>query len=445
MATTFTMPGSFLPDHESTRLEFPIARPSFYIAPSPSTSSILSHTVRSASRTASPAKDSRKRSRGGVQQFSDTPRASRSTLPSASSYSLDAPSPAPLINTEYVFAGGAPSADRYTVDDDTRLDYEKDLRPGRFARMNSGQSASYFPRTPRSESGGKRRRLSTPGGGWGNTVWRYTGGMAGKAINFCWTVAFNGFHAGEGRGYNMDDVGTPVVVPGDPSDLSSTKDVFDDNYRGSCGTPLPGSFPSDESVCTIRRPSSDQLPTPTSINDWGGTSTLKSNWVMVDAPDMRDPETSPARKRPRPSTANLYGKHSPRPSLSRPRMHTRNSASFASPRASLNGRPSLNPERPQSSGSDRPQHKRSKSLVASPKRESGASTQKSPDVVKFEKKLHRQSQKQDDSMRRMNQQMQDMIKEAQQALGSKVEVIDDVEDEGYAEGNQASAYGSNWS
>ena len=444
MSTTFTMPGSFLPDHESTRLEFPIARPSFYIPPSPSASSILSQTVRSASRTASPAKDSRKRSRGGVQPFSDTPRASRSSLPSTSSYSIDAPSPAPLVNTEYVFAGGAPSVDRYAIEDDARFDYERDIRPGRFARMNSGQSANYFPRTPQSESGGKRRRLSTPGGGWGNTVWRYTGGVAGKAINFCWTMAFNGFHAGQGRGYDMD-VGTPVVVvPGDPSDLSSSKDVFDDDYRGSSGTPLPGSFPSDESVHRVREASYEQLPTPTSIKDWGGTSTLKSNWVMVDAPDMRDPETSPARKRSRPSTASLYGKTSARPSLTRPRMHTRNSASFAAPRASLHGRPSLNPERPQSAGSDRPQHKRTKSSVASPKRESGTSTPRSPDVVKFEKKLHRQSLKQDDSMRRMNQQMQDMIKEAQQALGSKVEVIDDVEDEGYEEGNQASSYSNNW-
>ena len=72
--------------------------------------------------------------------------------------------------------------------------------------------------------------------------------------------------------------------------------------------------------------------------------------------------------------------------------------------------------------------------MASPRRESGNDTPKSPDVIKFEKKLHKQSQKQDDSMRRLNQQMQDMIREAQQALGSKVEVIDDAEDEGYAEG-----------
>lgn len=279
-------------------------------------------------------------------------------------------------------------------------------------------------------------------------MWQYTGGMAGKAINFCWTVAFNGFHAGEGRGYAMD-VGTPVVMPGDPTDLSSSRDVFDDNYQGGCGTPVPGSFPCETDSEGVTKPAYDPVPTPTTSNDWGGTSTLKSNWVMVDAPNMCDPETSPARKRPRPSTASLYGRSSSRPSGPRPRMHTRNSASFASPRASLLvGRAALPQQRPHSSGSDRPQHKRTRSSVAaaaaSPRRrESGTeTTPKSPDVVKFEKKMHKQSQRQDDSMRRMNQQMQDMIKEAQQALGAKVDVVDDTdEDEGFAEGTPASSYG----
>jgi hypothetical protein len=433
MATTF-MPGSFTPDHETTRLQFPIARPSFYVPPSPSASSVLSQTVRS--RTSSPARPSRKRSRSGVSNTSSaTSRAGRGSLPSSASYTypLEAPSPAPLVNTDYVFAGGLPSS-RYAAEDDHIAEFEKDLRPGRFARTISTRSESYFPRTPMTgaDHGGKRLRLSTPRGGWGSTVWHYTGGVAGKAINFCWTVAFSGFHAGQGQGYSMD-VGTPVVVPG-PVDLSSTNDVFDDKYQGSCGTPLPGSFPTEESS-DIRQELYDQLPTPTA----------KSNWVMVEAPDMNKSETSPARKRARPSTANLYSTSKPksRPMLSRPRMHTRNSASFTSSRASLAGRPTQDTERPQSAGSDR-LHQRSRSSVASPRRDSGTCTPKSPDVIKFEKKLHRQSQRQDDSMKRMNQQMQDMIKEAQQALGAKIEVVDDEEDEGYAEGTQASSYGSNW-
>ncbi|ETN42895.1 uncharacterized protein HMPREF1541_02053 [Cyphellophora europaea CBS 101466] len=439
------MPGSF---HERARLDQPTARASFYIPPSPSASSTLSQSVRSRSRTSSPAKETRKRPRGGVRNNSSsstTPRTSRAALSSTSTFSLDAPSPAPLVSTQYVYAGGTPTADRFTREEEGSFDYEKDLRPSRFAHPPMQHSDSYFPCTPGSEVGGKRRRLSpSNNNGWGRAVWQLTGGIAGKAINFCWTMAFNGFHAGPGAGYSMD-VGTPLVVPGDPAKLSSRKDVFDDKYEGSCSTPVPGSFPNDEEGYQPRPEVDEQLPTPTTCNDWGGTSALKSNWVMVDAPAMRDAESSPARKRPRPSTANLHAKPSPRATGARPRMHQRNSASFASPRASLNGRASIAQERPQSSGSDQPQHKRSRSSIASPRRESSMSTPRSPDVVKFEKKLHKRSQKQDDSIRRMNEQMQEMMKEAQQALASKIEIVDDNDDEGYGEGVQASSYGSNWS
>jgi len=65
-------------------------------------------------------------------------------------------------------------------------------------------------------------------------------------------------------------------------------------------------------------------------------------------------------------------------------------------------------------------------------------------VVKFQKKQRRLDQKQDNSIQRLNQQMQDMIREAEQALGSKVEVYDEVDDEGYEEGSNLSN-NSGWS
>lgn len=55
--------------------------------------------------------------------------------------------------------------------------------------------------------------------------------------------------------------------------------------------------------------------------------------------------------------------------------------------------------------------------------------------------MRKKDQRQDESLRRLNQQMQDMIKEAQQALGSKVEVVDD---EGYAEGTDGSSEVGRW-
>lgn len=427
-----SMPGAFL-DHETTRFDHLTARPSFFLPPSPSASSVLSQSVRSSS----PTKDTRKRPKVNTRTNSNAPRSTRASLPSTTSYSYDAPSPAPLVRTDYIFAGGTPSTDRYTAED---ASYVQDLRPNRYMSEHAG----YFPQTPQTEQGGKRRRLSTPRGGWGRTVWNLTGGMAGKAINYCWTVAFQGFHAGQGQGYDMG-LETPVIVPDNPYEVSARRDVFDDEYEGSRSTPVPGRFPEeDHSQPQIRQQSYQQIPTPTASNDWGGTSSLKSNWVMVDAPSMRDVDSSPARKRLRPSTANLYAKPVGKPSVARPRMTARHSASFASSRASLGGASNLIHDRIDSSRTDSPKHKRSRSSIASPRRsESGTCTPKSPDVIKFEKKIHKQHQKQDDSMKRLNQQMQDMIREAQEALGSKVEVVD--EDEGYHEGFQATSYGSTWS
>ena len=75
--------------------------------------------------------------------------------------------------------------------------------------------------------------------------------------------------------------------------------------------------------------------------------------------------------------------------------------------------------------------------MASPRRES--SVPASPEVRKFEQKLRRKEMKQDKTMNRFNAQLQAMIREGQQALGAKIEVVDgdgtDTEvDEGYEEG-----------
>lgn len=63
--------------------------------------------------------------------------------------------------------------------------------------------------------------------------------------------------------------------------------------------------------------------------------------------------------------------------------------------------------------------------------------QASPQVRKFEQKLRRKEAKQDETMDRFNLHLQAMIREGQQALGAKIEVVDgtNVDDEGYEEGS----------
>lgn len=238
------------------------------------------------------------------------------------------------------------------------------------------------------------------------------------------------------------EVETPVVVADDPASIPPGRDVFDSNYRDINRTPIPGDFPvSKTHAGQIREQSWEEISTPTAKSSGDGRTTLGSNWVVVDAPAMNHEDASPARKRSRPSTANLYAKSASKPQSSRPKLPARHSASFASTRASHGGRTSLPPSaspalaRPGSSESDHQrQHKRNRSSIASPRiSEATSTTPKSPDVIKFEKKIQKQNRRQADSINWMGQQLQDMIREGQQALGSRIEIFDGDEDddEGY--------------
>jgi hypothetical protein len=88
--------------------------------------------------------------------------------------------------------------------------------------------------------------------------------------------------------------------------------------------------------------------------------------------------------------------------------------------------------------------------MSSPRRtaEGGAKqssdTTASPDVQRFEKKIRRKERKEDESIQRLNKQLQDMIKEGKEALGTTIEIEDDPnEDEGYGEGTEVMAV-SKW-
>ena len=446
-----TMPGAFA--FEDADFSAPVAKPSFYIPPSPSASSVLSSSI---ARTLScPASHVRKRPRVDVSEKSTaTPRGIQRNDTFTSTYSFDAPSPAPLVNTDYRIAGGldTPTAEKLLHEERIRFDYEQDLRPNRYGVPPSTQTESYFPLTPSSVGNDrrKRRHSSSPRRhrpGWGHTVWAMTGGVAGRVIDFCWNTAFQGFHAGGGQAYRMQ-IDTPTVTASNDVELKGSADVFDAEYRGRDST--PGGFPEDDLIEDyMSRPQSHQQEdTPTQYHHGQDRSALKGNWVMVNEP-YADSETSPARKKVRPSTASMASRPTSRGSLPvsvRPRLQPRSGASYASPRGSGIGMHLHAQTRPQSSQGFHKGHKRSRSSIAQPRQADSHdehNTPKSPEVLKFEKKLRKKDHKQDQSIHRLNQQMQDMIKEAQQALGSKVEVTDDVDDEGYGEGTDISVV-SRW-
>ncbi|EXJ90398.1 hypothetical protein A1O1_03499 [Capronia coronata CBS 617.96] len=341
----------------------------------------------------------------------------------------------------------------------------------------------HLPYTPGVNGTGqnKRKQPSSPPKGWGKTVWALTGGIAGKVINFCWNTTFAGFHAGGGNGYRFD-IGTPDVAAGNAwTEVDAHQDVFHADYDGLSDrrqrrelTPVPGGFPEEQPTFIedyMSNPSGPRMHNPDStptMNVQGASSSISHNdWVVIDrSGESTSREDSPVRKKSRASTANLYyarpapARHasaSARPRLvsrSTPHNH-KSTASFASPRiSSLNTSntfsSSMQPRQPLSASggagnanlpahgctppslSKRPSITGSRASLASPRRYASQpaamcsavsqSPKASPEVRKFEQKLRRKEAKQDQTMSRFNAQLEAMIREGQQALGSTIEV-----------------------
>ncbi|KIV84543.1 hypothetical protein PV11_00317 [Exophiala sideris] len=364
----------------------------------------------------------------------------------------EALSPPPFVNTNYRIAGGldTPTALNFQNEEDAQqYEFEVDCRPNRYAQ---NPTDSYFPCTPSEEYATSKRNASRSPreGGWGKTVWALTGGVAGKVFNFCWNTTFKGFSAGGGNGYDV--AGTPNLTNSSDFWAGNEKDVFNDEYQYAGHgpsrhqrdhTPIPGGFPDDQES---RRPA---------------TIRTTSDWVIVDEyPDQdRNSDASPVRKRSKATTASLHtsrsstglGTVTTRPRLTPRSASGRSSASYASPRSSSAAVPVVAPA-PVSKVESVKQHRRtvssfqhqqpesrpgSRASLASPRRQS--SVPASPEVRKFEQKLRKKEAKQDQTMNRFNAQLQAMIREGQEALCARIEVVDgdgtDTEvDEGYEEG-----------
>jgi hypothetical protein len=478
------MPGSFLSDIDHpVQPALTIARPSIYIPPqSPAVSSSLSKAFHP-SRIPTSSNGSRKRAR---YYLSDSSFTNAQQIPqddsdadqvwAGSTTSFDSlQSPAPLVSTDYRLAGGVdtPTAAAASIYADRHDSAVIDYRPSRFPSQTQLVADDYFPSTPdvlSRERNGRKRALSSPQyQGWGKTVCNIVGGVAGKVFNFCWTGAFRGFHAGGGRGYTMD-IATPVVVEKSTlMDLGEKEDVFNQNYERLHyreGTPIPGEFPVEGLIEDyMSQPQfyqTQDVSTPSRKGQGIAGSKPKSRetWVIIRNVDGNSRETSPTRKIPRTSTLNhsrpiSRGSTAARPRLapSRPSrssfagsacLATGQTASFASPRRQIDTS-NANPRLHNSEG----RHPRSQSSLASARGSesvrNGHTTPASPDVLRFEKKLRQKERAQQDSIDRLSQQTKDMIREAREALGTRIDVEDEaeMEDEGYGEGTELMS-GSKW-
>ncbi|RHZ55042.1 uncharacterized protein CDV56_101446 [Aspergillus thermomutatus] len=390
------MPDFFLDVPVPPKLDL-AAAPSqlFQVPQTPSASSSLYRSI---------SLPSRKRSRfesGERRPFYDSP--------------VDLPSPAPLVNTDYHLADGGEynhQQQPYYHQQFSRGPWlvrrenpaEVDYRPSRYRDhpLPAPLDVSIESLTPSEVSGPSRKRNrrdsnlpsspkrtihdeknSNPSQSepvsWSRAVFN----VVGKVWDFCWSGAFRGFYAGGGRGYSMGVDSGSRTQPGESwqPPVSTEKENYmtsnDATHQRDGSLPVPGRFPKDE---------------------------IQQNWVMVQE-DTQDGFLQVVS--PSPVIARrVTRRHGVVPS------HTRRRSGVTMPRSGKKIMPST-PTRSQFSSPAKP-------------RESPVSVE----TQRYVARMRRMEREEDASLQRLNEQLQAMIKEGKQALGTRVEVDDlDLDDD----------------
>jgi hypothetical protein len=373
----------------------------------------------------------------------------------ARSESMDPGSPIPFVNTRYQLSGGldtptAAAAAAHDIEQSEYMDagYRKRLSDGASTTFENGQS-TYFPHTPApqfTDSNGRGRSTGyeTQSAGWGKFAIEVVGGVVGKVWEFCKAGAFRGFTVGGGKAY-----GIPGNAPHTPQESNFPPDEAEftkfDGRAERESTPIPGQFIEDDYISEyIDRRALESTPPRASkrlhiSNDDGE---LERNWIMVSSStttQMASPQSKPkplARySMPTASSAGrrLTATTTTRPAASRansrrpllhrngalavshagsPGLHAARPASFASPRSPGGSRLPM-----PSNGYNHP-----KQNLSGPNGTNVAASPASIEAQKYAARIKREEQEADESIRRFNAQLQAMIREGKEALGTRIEV-----------------------
>jgi len=335
-------------------------------------------------------------------------------------------SPAPLAHDRYTLAGGSIEGTNSFTRQNGNYDDYFNLQTQR-GMWSSPTSPSMQPMT-------LDRVASTPNApsSWMvDSLFNLVGGVAGTLFKFC-TVPFRGFQAGGGQSYDADaqiKIASKLGLHDGPEPSEPAAPVQHIKFDGR---PSPR---DDYGVRSIESVESERPRMPKRLR-------TEDAWVMVGTEEETTP-TSPMitprvseRRMPAPS---LY---TPSPSQI-PRPLSRMSATPVSKR------PSLIPVSRRSGGTRTPlfsnsipaskNHSRQRSYsrlsFGSPAQQGtglqGKPDEKKkisplpPDSARLVNKLRREEMEDDARMRRMSSQMSAMLREAREALGSKVEIEDD--------------------
>ena len=430
MASTHTMPGSFSFDTTlPPKLDINVGAKSHFFQP-PKTCSASSSLHRS---TASlPPQNvlstpSRKRSRPDSHDSDEaTPfKAQSHAFPSMRSHtpstleSSSPMSPMPFANMQYRLAGGldTPTA-QLIMDQEGR---EHPMSPDLHVRGIRGYQLgpdSYFSHSASAlsrEGNGRPRLQASPRmqDGLGKAVYGMVS-VAGKVWEFCRTAAFKGFYAGGGQGYEMKP---PAEY------MNCEQSIWQDT---ECSA--PGCFPEEDFIPDYMSHNHTTLPHAAKKRqrEKGMGGEISASWVLVDSTSLSREASPPrlsSRKIPTSNTSarRAIPKLGRRPVLpaSRPSL-----TSYA-------GSPGLQSDRLASYASPR-------SPTTSPKHESPLS----PEVQRQAARIRKRELEEDANLKRFNQQLKAMIKEGKEALGTKFEVLESV-DEDYVHGSRKALFSEN--
>lgn len=361
----------------------------------------------------------------------------------------DPVSPQPFVNTKYIIKGGldtpglaAAQLHESATSEYSDIGYRRELSGTKSGLLGEdpGGYESFLPldldNNTMEESVHQSRQLSSPGEGWSKVALEVVGGVVGKVWEFCKNGAFRGFHAGGGKGftvnnpksahYTIEETDANFWSGGDEKITTAWGDERD-------STPLPGQFPVEDFIPDYM----DNL-TPAATPERPGkrrqissSDELTRSWVVVPSGNTPVKPAPQPRALPRfslPTTAS-----SSRRSIA-PRPASR--ASNPVPRRPLlqrvshAGSPSLNHlsgasfASPRSPGGKIPRATRTGS-PASPTKTTESPAAK--EAMRWAQKKKQEEREADVTIRRLDAQMKAMIREAKEALGTKVEVdvVDD--------------------
>lgn len=326
-----------------------------------------------------------------------------------------------LVNEQYRLAGGYDTPGLVVNTDlDQIIDQDMEARRltrDREATFGSSGNALQGP-LARERNGIPRLPNVTDVHNESKLSWtRFAFSLVGKAFNFG-TSVFKGFYAGGGQSYEFNE----------KQDHAGIVD-----RHGSPPTPVPGQWQGDDFFGDFEQDNPSSPPSASLRPPNKRRQTEKDEWVLIGTPDARGPRpkrkvsgnqvpqaTKPAATRPSASRASSRRSLLPT-AIRRQPSHV---SQVGSPAAFTAG-----PDRRASVAHVRTPISRPHSSAGHRSSLSASSEIMSPEAERYRKRQAKQDRVADKAIGNMSRQLEELIRQGQAALGTKISVEGDVDEE----------------